>query len=826
MKQTFPALPLALASLLLSTASARAADGDLLLRDLCTGYQYHVNDTNILAGLPSRASAYAIPQGGHVEIGIPDALKDRPGHPYTVAMKVKIPAASGKVCLLSLRSKSNPNDTDAMVYLDGTDRKVHIKQYSKSRDSAVSDYGLVTDRWMTLAFAFAEEFTQIFLDGDPLYGDTATLVDSYADCDKADTNFLIGEDDNGEDGLFYLADFRVYDGARVAADELQGPSGDFHQFYISSRADWELLASNFERGITHGVADPHYHLLANIGGITRSIGNDDYPFHGHFNGNSNTIDIAISGSDPGTALFPRVTDVEIYDLKVVGYVNSTTNYAAGLIGMCTGPTATSTVTVADCRIGVSVNVSGAGYAGGVIGHGGSNNDLFLWDVLYHGGVHNFSAHAGGLIGWCDTAHEMRIRRCLFNSRFDGSGKYHPILCRSEGVYLPYHTEPYEPHYTEPDENYYLYTAAPTEDAAYVDPNYQGVPVCEWGGPSEWTKLVTALRGFYFFDFYRSPIITLTPETGTLLLSDNDVLTGTGGPDTRVVVANRASVMLRDVSITNITADANHPWSGITCAGNATIVLDGDNVVKGGHPYAPGIYVPPDKVLTIQGNGTLNASSNGDGAGIGGGRGGDWSCGGIRIEGGTITATGGQFAAGIGGGYESACTSIAINSGVTRVVATHGNGCTNAIGAGASGSCGSLNVANGLLDVTEGATRTITNPSALLSYGTWATENGVSGAWNATDALGVHNVFRYVFNVPTGAFTNPPLLSISFDAEGRAVIHTPPPNPLATGFDISILATDDLNGTGATTNSLDASGTTTIDETGKPSRFFRLRAVER
>ena len=115
---------------------------------------------------------------------------------------------------------------------------------------------------------------------------------------------------------------------------------------------------------------------------------------------------------------------------------------------------------------------------------------------------------------------------------------------------------------------------------------------------------------------------------------------------------------------------------------------------------------------------------------------------------------------------------------------------------------------------------------LLTYAVWAAANGTTGAWDATDASGVHNVFRYLFDKPSGAFENPPILSISFDASGRAVIHTPPLNPSATGFDISILATDDLAGTGATTYPLGSSGETTIPASDKPARFFRLRAVEK
>ena len=109
-------------------------------------------------------------------------------------------------------------------------------------------------------------------------------------------------------------------------------------------------------------------------------------------------------------------------------------------------------------------------------------------------------------------------------------------------------------------------------------------------------------------------------------------------------------------------------------------------------------------------------------------------------------------------------------------------------------------------------------------------------WNSADASGIRNVFRYLFDVPSGTFTNPPLLSISFDVVGNSVIHTPPLNPLSTGFDISIVATSDLNvwgaavpaadPPGAVTYPLDPSGSTTIPATATPARFFRLRVTAR
>lgn len=110
------------------------------------------------------------------------------------------------------------------------------------------------------------------------------------------------------------------------------------------------------------------------------------------------------------------------------------------------------------------------------------------------------------------------------------------------------------------------------------------------------------------------------------------------------------------------------------------------------------------------------------------------------------------------------------------------------------------------------------------YDDWAASNGFVGAWDATGADGVPNVFRYAFDVPEGPIANPPLITISFDADGRPVIETP---SLANGggFDLSILATDTLDGQNAATYPLDPSGETVIPEVDKPTRFFRLMATE-
>ena len=114
------------------------------------------------------------------------------------------------------------------------------------------------------------------------------------------------------------------------------------------------------------------------------------------------------------------------------------------------------------------------------------------------------------------------------------------------------------------------------------------------------------------------------------------------------------------------------------------------------------------------------------------------------------------------------------------------------------------------------------PSVI--YSDWAAANRL-GAWDATDALGIPNVFRYAFNRPTGPIADPPLLSISFSTNGNPVIHTPP-LVYGEGFDFSILATEDAAGTSnAVDYALAPAGTTAIPDPVPPARFFRLKAAE-
>ena len=223
----------------------------------------------------------------------------------------------------------------------------------------------------------------------------------------------------------------------------------------------------------------------------------------------------------------------------------------------------------------------------------------------------------------------------------------------------------------------------------------------------------------------SSIIDLATLPADFTAQHNNLLTGSLGDNYKISIADGATVTLDGVTI-NGENDDKYAWAGLTCLGDATIILkDGTtNTVKGFYEDYPGIQSAKrvgegeEYTLTVSGTGALTASSNGCGAGIGGGwniacgnitisggtvtaTGGEKaagigssflvSCGNIRITGGTVNAIGGNYASGIGSAYYGSCNNITITSDVTSVTATKGSGAPNSIGAGYYCTCGTVTI---------------------------------------------------------------------------------------------------------------------------------------
>lgn len=216
------------------------------------------------------------------------------------------------------------------------------------------------------------------------------------------------------------------------------------------------------------------------------------------------------------------------------------------------------------------------------------------------------------------------------------------------------------------------------------------------------------------------LVDLGMLTSDYTAQDGDVLSGTLSSDRVITIAAGATVTLKNADITSFPGTSYH--AGITLLGEATILLKGANTVTGSYRSCAGIYVPQNYTLTIDGTGSLEASSGNMDSGSATNR---WACGigsnntgenrnagNIVINGGTITAIGGNQSAGIGSSLYSSCGDITINGGTVtaKCVGFGGAG----IGGGRMASCGNILIRNTVTQVTatHGSSNGYPTPSSI------------------------------------------------------------------------------------------------------------------
>ncbi len=187
-----------------------------------------------------------------------------------------------------------------------------------------------------------------------------------------------------------------------------------------------------------------------------------------------------------------------------------------------------------------------------------------------------------------------------------------------------------------------------------------------------------------------------------VIENGTVLTGRLGRNVKITIAADAEVTLDGLTIEG-EDNEDFKWAGLTCLRSCTINLaDGStNVIKGFYASYPGIFISKLNTLTIKGNGSLEVSSNGKGAGIGAaisGNGFMGDGGNIVIKGGNITATGGENAAGIGAANGFPCGDIVIDGG--DITATGGENAAG-IGGDYKGQSGDITIDGGNITATGG-----------------------------------------------------------------------------------------------------------------------------
>ena len=240
-------------------------------------------------------------------------------------------------------------------------------------------------------------------------------------------------------------------------------------------------------------------------------------------------------------------------------------------------------------------------------------------------------------------------------------------------------------------------------------------------------------------------------------------TGSSSMSGRLYIQPGATVTLRNVNIHGGIDACDQP--GDTC----TIILEGENHVDSEtNSVCAAVHTQNGTTMVIKGTGTLHATAVLYGAGIGAAPeascGGYGECGNIRIEGGTIYATGGQQCAGIGGMYwdNRPCGDITITGG--EVHAIGGSNGAPGIGSGCGGVCGNILISGGTV-VAEGTgsgpagigtamagtcgnitiTNTVTKVTAIKSSTATRTKCIGLGATNATGSCGTITIGDDVYD---------------------------------------------------------------------------------
>ena len=209
-----------------------------------------------------------------------------------------------------------------------------------------------------------------------------------------------------------------------------------------------------------------------------------------------------------------------------------------------------------------------------------------------------------------------------------------------------------------------------------------------------------------------------------------------------------NLTLKDVKIDVSDTGDQYDWDqkgkaalSVQGKGNVEIELDGDNELKSGTQSA-GLEKTSTGTLTLKDDskeaGSLTATGGNNAAGIGGGFQGNGEN--ITITGGTVIATGGFSAAGIGGGREGKGENITITGGTVNATSNDGAG----IGGGNGGVGKNITITGGTVTAaggfgnagigggngSDGENSTITGGSVTATGGEFAAgiggSNGGSG----------------------------------------------------------------------------------------------------
>ncbi len=193
---------------------------------------------------------------------------------------------------------------------------------------------------------------------------------------------------------------------------------------IKSADDWNSFASAVAAG--NSYEGKVVQLGRDIEGVSETVGTEDCPFKGTFDGAGHTLDLNIENTnDQGTAPFRYISDATIRNVKVTGDVLGNM-YCAGLVGFAWS----GTNRIMNCEVAANVNCSSS-HCGGILGHGKASATT-ISNCLFSGFISGDYSALGIIYGWGDDPGQHTIENCLAEGYYYGAENADVDLLKIDG----------------------------------------------------------------------------------------------------------------------------------------------------------------------------------------------------------------------------------------------------------------------------------------------------------------------------------------------------------------------------------------------------------
>ena len=181
-------------------------------------------------------------------------------------------------------------------------------------------------------------------------------------------------------------------------------------YRISSVANWDAFATRVNAG---AGSSARYRLDADIGSVTSTVGTQDHPFRGTFDGSGHTLTLSLSGTETYLAPFSAIGGATISNLVVAGTVAGGM-HCSGLVGIIVDGTSV----IENCEVAAAIS-SSRSHFGGFIGHS-ITNAVTLRGCVFSGSISG-GTYVATFHGWSDDGATTTLIDC-----FDASGSDQPI----------------------------------------------------------------------------------------------------------------------------------------------------------------------------------------------------------------------------------------------------------------------------------------------------------------------------------------------------------------------------------------------------------------